>query len=162
MPMSSATERYCRACGEPVAPDADVCRHCGVNTQTTAVGTPTAYCRDCGEEIRTAAEICPHCGVRQRAPPSSFGAVDSDLGSFVRRNRGLVAAVASVFLPGLGQLLNGEVTKALLVFAALAFASFSVVFGVGLVLVPAVYLYAIYDAYRTGWALETDDVRPYA
>ncbi|WP_254534603.1 double zinc ribbon domain-containing protein [Halomarina litorea] len=162
--MSSTTERYCRACGESVAPDTDVCPHCGVGTRTTDVGTPMAYCRDCGEEIRSAAEICPHCGVRQQPAPASFGSVESDLESLFRRNRGVVAAVASFFFPGLGQLLNREVVKGLLVFVGFVAASFSIVFGVGLILAPAVFVYGVYDAYRTGKRLETaaEGGRPHA
>jgi RNA polymerase subunit RPABC4/transcription elongation factor Spt4/TM2 domain-containing membrane protein YozV len=164
--MSADTDHYCRACGERVARDAEICSNCGVGAGTVDVGSETVYCRDCGEELRAAAEICPECGVRQRPPPSTVGSVESDLESFFYRNRGLVAAVASFLLPGLGQLLNREITKGLLVFGALVVASVAVVFGVGLLLVPLVYVYAVYDAYRTGRALErgneTETERPHA
>jgi len=153
------TERYCRACGGSVAPDGELCRACGVATDTVEVGGQTAYCRDCGEEIRAAAEICPRCGVRQRPrPPSTGGAgtetLTDDLERFVRENRGLVAAVASFLFPGLGQLLNGEVVKAIVVFALFVLATFAIVVGVGLLATPIVYGYAVYDAYRTGRRLE--------
>lgn len=153
---STTTDRYCRACGESVAADTEICPHCGVGTRTTDVGTPMAYCRDCGEEIRAAAEICPNCGVRQRPAPSSLGSVESDLESFFRRNRGIVAALASFFLPGLGQLLNREILKGLLVFLGFLAASFSIVFGVGVILAPLVFVYGVYDAYRTGRELEVE------
>lgn len=164
--MSATTqERYCRACGETVAPDAEVCPACGVATDAVEVGDGPVYCRDCGEGIRAAAEICPHCGIRQRPRPrpgaplgepgaGDLGAVTDDLERFVRENRGLVAAVASFLFPGLGQLLNGEVVKAVVVFTAFVLATFSVVVGVGLIATPIVYVYAIYDAYRTGRRLE--------
>lgn len=159
--MSATTdrERYCRACGEAVDPDAEVCPACGVATDAVDVGDDPVHCRDCGEEIRAAAEICPHCGVRQRPRPRPGALVDGetvtdDLERFVRENRGLVAAVASFLFPGLGQLLNGEVAKAIVVFAAFVLATFSVVVGVGLIATPLVYVYAIYDAYRTGRTLE--------
>ena len=162
--MSATTERYCRACGETVAPGAEVCSACGVATDAVEVGDGPVYCRDCGEGIRAAAEICPHCGVRQRPRPRAgtlgdastddLETVTDDLERFVRENGGLVAAVASFLFPGLGQLLNGEVVKAVVVFTAFVLATFSVVVGVGLIATPIVYVYAIYDAYRTGRYLE--------
>lgn len=143
--------RYCRACGERVAPDADVCANCGVATDVTNVESTTAYCRDCGAEIKSAAEICPHCGVRQRGRPRTTGSsLESDLERFVKDNRGIVAALASVVFPGAGQIINGEIVKGLVVMGALFLSGFLVIFGIGLLLVPLVFVYAVYDAFTTG------------
>lgn len=146
------TDRYCRACGSPLSEHADVCPDCGVAPDVDDVGGETAYCRACGEEIKAAAEICPHCGVRQRPRPSS-GAT-SDLESLFYENRGLVAAVASFFFPGLGQILNGQVLKGALLFVVFTASAFAILVGIGLVTTPLLLVYAVYDAYTVGRDLE--------
>ncbi|MFC7154684.1 zinc ribbon domain-containing protein [Halomarina halobia] len=150
--MSAVETRYCRSCGTELAPEAEVCTECGVNVRTVEVGTPTAYCRDCGEEIRTAAEICPHCGVRQRPAP----AASTDLTGFVEENRAFVAAAASFLLPGLGQIVNGEVGKGIVVFGLFLLSAFSMLALVGFLAVPIVWAYGVYDAYTTGKRLEEE------
>ncbi|MFC6835660.1 zinc ribbon domain-containing protein [Halomarina ordinaria] len=152
--MSTLTDHtYCRSCGTDLPDDTDVCPECGVNVRTDDVGTPTAYCRTCGEEIKAAAEICPHCGVRQRSPP---GSATADLSAFVAENRAIVAAAASFFLPGLGQLVNEEVGKGIVVFVAFLAATFSLVVLVGFLAVPVVWAYGVYDAYVTGKRLQEE------
>lgn len=111
-----------------------------------ASGPDEVYCRHCGEVISAQAEICPECGVRQRDPPTS--SLDSLLDEVTEGGNPFVAALASALLPGLGQLYNRELTKGLVVFTAAIFAAFSMAVFVGFLLYPAVWVYAIYDAYR--------------
>jgi TM2 domain-containing membrane protein YozV len=101
----------------------------------------TVYCRECGAEIRREAEICPECGVRQRPPPSS-PAVEA---AFDGRNP-LVAAILSAVFPGLGHVYAREIERGIVVAVAFLLAGASLFFVVGIVLVPAIWLYAIYDA----------------
>lgn len=60
-----------------------------------------------------------------------------------------LAAVLSFFWPGLGQIYNGQISKGLL------FVVLAVVFGwlmmvvIGFLLYPVLWVYGIYDAYRT-------------
>lgn len=106
-------------------------------------GPDEVYCRDCGAVISERAEICPSCGVRQRDPPSST------LDDVLAGGNPAVAAALSALLPGLGQLYNRELERGLAFLVGSMLAAFSVVlFGLGLILYPAVWLYAIYDAYR--------------
>lgn len=104
----------------------------------------TVYCRECGAEIRRAAEICPECGVRQRAPPSS-PAVESLLDG---RNP-LIAAVLSAVFPGLGHIYAREIDMGLFFAVAFLLAVLSLTVLVGFVLVPAIWLYALYDAAKS-------------
>lgn len=102
----------------------------------------TVYCRECGAEIRRAAEICPECGVRQRPPPSAVeGLLDG-------RNP-LIAAVLSAVFPGLGHIYARELARGLFFAVSFVFALLSLLVLVGVVLVPAVWLYAMYDAARS-------------
>lgn len=101
----------------------------------------TVYCRECGAEIRRAAEICPECGVRQRSPPSS-PAVEELLDG---RNP-LIAAVLSAIFPGLGHIYARDIDTGLFFGVAFLLAVLSLTVLIGFVLVPAIWLYAIYDS----------------
>jgi len=59
------------------------------------------FCVSCGEKINFNAEVCPKCGAKQPIERNSGSAV-------VLKNPG-VAAVLSFFIPGLGQIYNGEI-----------------------------------------------------
>ena len=70
--------------------------------------------------------------------------------------RGLVSGVASAFIPGLGQLINGERDKAIGVFAVAAITGASFIGGLPLIggiagLVYGVtWIYGVADGYLTG------------
>lgn len=108
-------------------------------------GPDEAFCRDCGAVISRAAEICPECGVRQRDPPKS--GLDAALEDVLEGGNPFVAAVLSALFPGLGQIYNRELEKGLVVIVASLVALLSALVLVGFVLYPAVWVYAIYDAY---------------
>jgi TM2 domain-containing membrane protein YozV len=108
-------------------------------------GPDEAFCRDCGAVIDAEAEICPECGVRQRDPPQS--SLDRTIENVAEGGNPFVAGALSALVPGLGQLYNRELKRALIFLIAGVAAGFSVIFAVGIVLYPAVWLYAIYDAY---------------
>lgn len=114
-------------------------------THTDSPASDEVYCRDCGAVISERAEICPECGVRQRDPPKS--SVDSLVEELTGGGNPFVAAVLSVLLPGLGQLYNRELQKGIAVMVAGLIALASVAALVGIVLYPAVWLYAVWDAY---------------
>ncbi len=102
------------------------------------------YCRDCGAIITEKAEICPKCGVRQQSPGSSM---DDLIEVLTNGENPFVAAVYSAILPGLGQFYNREPAKGATIVVASFVAMLSVLALVGIVLYPAVWLYAVYDAY---------------
>lgn len=117
----------------------------GTEPARASPGADEVFCRNCGAVISEDAEICPDCGVRQRDPPSN--SVESLLEDLTEGGNPFVAAGLSVVFPGLGQLYNRELQKAILVMVASLIALASMLAFVGLVLYPAVWLYAIYDAY---------------
>lgn len=112
------------------------------------------FCRDCGSVIAARAEICPDCGVRQRPPPKS--SLESAVDAVVDGGNPFVAALLSAVFPGLGQLYNRELERGLAFMVASLVAALSALVLVGFVLYPAVWLYAIYDAY-TRAERTTDD-----
>ncbi len=96
------------------------------------------FCKNCGAEIDEKAEICPRCGVRVKPVPISTEKKSSG-----------IAAIASFFIPGLGQIYNGEIGKGIL-FIIFSFIFFILIFiGIGLILLPLFWVYNIYDAYKT-------------
>ena len=101
-------------------------------------GPNEAYCKNCGKVIGKEAEICPHCGVRQKAI----------LPAQVMKNPGF-AAVASFIYPGLGQVYNGEIGKGLLLMFIQLINILLVFLIIGLITAPIVWIYGIYDAYKT-------------
>ena len=113
-----------------------------------------AFCRNCGAIISDRAEICPECGVRQRPPPNS--SLDSTVDDLLGGGNPFVAAVLSALFPGLGQLYNRQLEKGIVFVAAGMVAALSMIVVVGIVLYPAVWLYAIYDAYRVAERQESD------
>ncbi|EMA01602.1 hypothetical protein [Haloferax denitrificans] len=119
-------------------------------------GPDEAFCRDCGAVIDARAEICPECGVRQRDPPKS--SVDSALDDLFDGGNPFVAAVLSAIFPGLGQLYNRELERGLVFAVGFIVASVSVMVLIGFLLAPAVWLYAVYDAY-TRAELRAEELR---
>lgn len=108
-------------------------------------GPDEVFCRNCGEVIDQRAEICPSCGVRQRPAPKS--SVDSAVETLLEGGNPFVAALLSAIFPGLGQIYNRELERGLVLVVATIFAAFSTLVFVGFILFPAVWLFAIYDAY---------------
>jgi TM2 domain-containing membrane protein YozV len=108
------------------------------------------YCSSCGELIKAKAELCPKCGVRQK----------TSLSTTVQpmKNPG-IAAIASFFFSGLGQIYNGEIGKGI-VLIIIQFINILLMFiFIGLLTYPLVWLYGIYDAYKTAEKFNANMVR---
>jgi TM2 domain-containing membrane protein YozV len=115
--------------------------------RTRTRGPDEAFCRNCGDVIDAQAEICPECGVRQLPPPKS--SVDSALEDLVEGGNPFVAAALSALFPGLGQIYNRELEKGIAFIVGGFLAVLSALVLVGFVLYPAVWIYSIYEAYKT-------------
>lgn len=115
------------------------------DTPSRERGPHELFCRNCGDVIDSEAEICPSCGVRQRPPPKS--SVDSAVDDLLEGGNPFVAALLSALFPGLGQIYNRELERGLVFVVATIVAAFSTLVFVGFLLFPAVWLFAIYDAY---------------
>lgn len=59
-----------------------------------------------------------------------------------------VPALLSFFIPALGQLIKGEVLRAIGVFVLMSVSAALIVVGVGLITTPIIYLWQVYDAYN--------------
>lgn len=58
----------------------------------------------------------------------------------------VLAAICNVFIPGLGQLVQGRILAALIFFVAAGISAALILILIGYVLVPIVYIWAIIDA----------------
>ena len=111
------------------------------------IGTGEVYCFSCGEVIKAEAEICPKCGVRQKTNPL-----------YQMKNPG-IAAIASFFFAGLGQIYNGEIGKGLLLIIVQTVNVFLMFVIIGFLTYPIVWIYGIYDAYTTAEKINVEMIR---
>lgn len=109
----------------------------------------TAYCRDCGATINRRAEICPECGIRQRPPETDTPTVSPP--TTTEKDPGL-AAVASAVVPGLGQIYNGQIVKGIALGIVVFLSAITIV---GLVIAIPLWIYLVFDAYRTAQSINT-------
>jgi len=76
----------------------------------------------------------------------------------MQKNPGL-AAVLSFLIIGLGQIYNGQIGKGLLLFGGAIISGFLTIILIGFILLPALWLYGIYDAYKTANSLNEQSRR---
>ena len=141
---------FCKNCGKEIGDNSQFCWYCGTKVEVK-VEEPkekeiqkNVNCKYCNEEINAKADICPHCGMRLRI--------------VVTKNPG-IASVLSFFIPGLGQIYNGDITMGI-AFVILEILSLSVgimvlrlekqsMLALAFVILCAIlWIYGIYNAYK--------------
>ncbi len=70
------------------------------------------------------------------------------------KNPGL-AAVLCFFYSGLGQIYNGQIGKGILLFIVRAISDLSIIFLIGIITSPIIWIYGMYDAYRAAEQINT-------
>ena len=70
-----------------------------------------------------------------------------------------VAAVLSFFYCGLGQIYNGEIGKGVLLLVVYFVSLVAILVVVGLITTPILWLYGMFDAYKTAERLNTRGAR---
>ena len=128
--------KTCSNCGTAVDNE-KFCPKCGQKLDSTAqMNRNFTYCRNCNAQIDVKAEICPKCGVRQKSPPAEH-------------KNPLFALILSIIFPGLGQIYNGQNRKGILFIIAYILSFLLWLIVIGLILTPLIWLYGLYDAYKT-------------
>ena len=98
-------------------------------------------CPECKKEISDKAGACPSCGYSkggtQKAAPQVI----------VSKSPGL-AAVLSFFIPGLGQIYNGQIGKGISFIILYGISIMLIFTGIGIFTTPIMWLIGIYDAYQ--------------
>lgn len=104
---------YCRNCGKELKSDnAVICVECG-----SKVGTGNKFCCNCGHAIKENSAVCLNCGVSQFTNQhfTNNTNLEQDVVTPDKcKTSPTVAAVLSVLLVGLGQMINGQLIKGLL------------------------------------------------
>ncbi|MBP2145103.1 TM2 domain-containing membrane protein YozV [Methanofollis sp. W23] len=99
----------------------------------------SGYCSNCGTPLEhDDAGSCPECGVQIHPPEKKSVAL---------------AAICSFLIPGLGQVYNGDLKRGFGILLGTAI-------GTVLLLIPGliVWLYGIYDAYKTAQGINAGEV----
>ncbi len=102
----------------------------------------TRFCSTCGAPVPETAKFCNECGARLPGPVSPGQPEPAqDAGG---QKSTFLALAGSTFVPGLGQVYEGNILRGYLVFLG-------TIFGFFLFIVPGlvIWLYGIYDAYST-------------
>jgi TM2 domain-containing membrane protein YozV len=106
------------------------------------------FCTECGSIIRAQAEICPECGVRQLPESGESDVTTGESTSSSSNEDAVIAAALSFFLPGLGQFYNGDAGKGVALLAGAVFSVVLMFLAIGFLTYPVVWGFAIYDAYH--------------
>ncbi len=147
-PLSTPLKDNCRYCGiKLIASSQNFCPGCGMRL-AEPTNLPSTFCRNCGAELKYSnAEICPSCGIRIQGPVTPKSKL------FGERNPG-TAALYSLFIPGLGQIYNGEIGKGIVVLIG-------TLIGVIFSLIPGiiVWIFGIYEAHKTASKINTGAIQ---
>jgi len=111
----------------------------------------TKFCSNCGAEIDKRAEVCPKCGVRIKYPMAG-----------VERNADVksagIAAVLSFFIPGLGQIYNGQILKGIMLIIGCVISIALCCVLIGIVPLLILWIYGIYDAHDTAQRINEGEI----
>jgi tetratricopeptide (TPR) repeat protein len=111
--------------------------------QSTVLSKKKSFCPECHSELSAEeTEICLTCGAGVQGVPPVTG----------EKSPG-IAALLSFFLPGLGQVYNGDFTRGLLFLVVTCI-------GIFLLVIPGVivWIYQVYDAYSTAKKMNTGEI----
>lgn len=104
------------------------------------------YCRNCGKEVCDGDNFCPQCGTRATKILAQ---------SPIVKNPGL-PAVMSTFIPGIGQIYNGQIIKGvifvIMMIATMILLSSHIVTlqkNIVLIVYLILWIYNIFDVYKT-------------
>ncbi len=106
------------------------------------------FCSSCGSAIKKDAQICPECGV-----PQNGGSGTEE------RNPGIAALLSFLFAGG-GQIYNGQIGKGIAIIVIQLVNAALLLVAIGFITLPAVHIYAIYDAYNTAKKINQGEISP--
>jgi len=81
-------------------------------------------------------------------PPAQFTAPAGGYTTGDTAKTPVLSLILSLVVPGLGQIINGETNKGIILIVAIVIAYFTCFIAIGFLLVPAVMAYAAYDAFQ--------------
>jgi TM2 domain-containing membrane protein YozV len=133
---------FCRNGGKQVNEKAIACVACGVHP----LGSNN-FCQNCGAETNAAAVMCVKCGVSLQAATATAQQSGAVILPSNPPKDVVLMCVLSVLLPGLGQIVLGQVGKGIVLLAG-PIAFYLITCGFGFLLAPVVWIVAAVDAYK--------------
>ena len=106
------------------------------------------FCSACG--VEGDGDFCASCGKPRALPPSGGDTLALQIRSVnarLRSERYVFPAVLSFFIPGLGQLVKGRFLFGGLIMLGSLAAGGLCVLGIGLLILPVLWIFQLYDAY---------------
>jgi TM2 domain-containing membrane protein YozV/ribosomal protein L37E len=159
--------KVCSNCGSKDFPsDAQFCTKCGNELSEYLPQENKIICPKCGNvSTDKQSKFCPKCGTAFHSTNSTSGLNTLNSQNVItpktanplidkkEEKSPFVAALCSFFIPGLGQVYNGETAKGLGIF-------FGTIIGFFIFLIPGFicWIYGIYDAYTIAKKMNTGQV----
>jgi len=110
------------------------------------------FCPECGKSVeKETTKFCDNCGANLDS--STVVVKKESLQEIQEEKSSFIAILCSFFIPGLGQVYNGETEKGFLVF-------FGTLIGVFIFIIPGliVWIYGLYDAYTTAKKMNNKEI----
>jgi len=110
------------------------------------------FCPECGKSIENeTSKFCDSCGANL---DSSNVVVNKESSQEIQEEKSsFIAILCSLFIPGLGQVYNGETEKGVIIFLATLIGAF-------IFIIPGiiVWIYGMYDAYTTAKKMNNKEI----
>ena len=174
----SPEARFCRNCGATLSGEtkndgsASRCAHCGCELHNEEFcpdcGNPTGikicpqcrqksinenYCPTCGYRLNANVKTCSSCGSQMDAKAQ----VCASCGARVSHKSPALSFILSLLFPGLGQLYNGQNTKAITLIIAYIVSWVLTLILIGAILALIIWVYGMYDAYTSAKAINNGE-----
>ena len=152
---SSDSIKKCSSCGAELFPNARFCPECGKAIEETNNRISMKFCPSCGTELNPNVRFCPKCGTNL---DQALVNTTSTVKTLPEKKTPIVSVLLSVLFPGLGQFYNGHSTKGLYFFAMAIISWILILFLIGLILYLLVWLWSIFDAYKSVTAINKGEM----
>ena len=152
---SSQSIKKCSSCGAELFPNARFCPECGKAIEETNNRISMKFCPSCGTELNPNVRFCPKCGTNL---DQALVNTTSTVKTLPEKKTPIVSVLLSVLFPGLGQFYNGHSTKGLYFFAMAIISWILILFLIGLILYVLVWLWSIFDAYKSVTAINKGEM----
>jgi TM2 domain-containing membrane protein YozV len=112
------------------------------------------YCSDCGKPLENeTSKFCNDCGAKQNTKNIAEEQESVQIVRAPEEKNPILATICSFFIPGLGQVYNGETAKGVGIFAG-------ALIGLFLLIIPGliVWVFGLYDAFTTAKRMNKKEI----
>ena len=127
---------FCEKCGSQIDDDEQFCPNCGTKSKNSI--SSKKFCESCGKEVNENAVVCPNCGVSVKSKSKNK-----------LNKKGILSAILSAFIPGLGQFYLRFKKKGAIFLVLAIISAILTNYIIGNFIYPFVWVLAVYDAYNS-------------